>query len=197
MADNYLEKKMDDYVRGRGVSASRRASAKAPARPYEGVRIFVILTHTFGEKFFAALAGTGARIAFAEFDFHKKRCTLLAQKYGLRYYPVDSLPAIRKAVSDAREYFGALDAVFVPRNRHFSIASYIGEEASMPSTVFTVCSVPSPSFEEVESENRVIMHVDLRCHVDEVSRSNMLKMILLLLRRDNLAAGIPHQQIIF
>lgn len=94
MADNYLERRMDDYRSGRLASRSHSTpSMRAVKRPdtltltYPPLRVAVFaagLTPVAGETV-KALASAGCTIDFTSAD--TKASTELAQRTGARFYP--------------------------------------------------------------------------------------------------------------
>lgn len=94
MADNYLEKRMEEYRSGRLASVSRTTpSMRSPRKnnqlslSYDPM-VVVIKGGTAGDELaetLSAFTSVGCRVAFTACD--PKACTSLAQRYGARYYP--------------------------------------------------------------------------------------------------------------
>lgn len=89
MADNYLEKRMEDYAKGRlaGRSSSfgRRAGAVGIKYPPQGI----LVVNAIGDKarvIVKAFVDVGCRVAFTASD--TKFGTALAQHCGGRFYPL-------------------------------------------------------------------------------------------------------------
>lgn len=94
MADNYLEKRMEEYRSGRLASKSRTTTAmRSPKRhdtltlhypPMTVVVIAAELPPVIAETI-VAFTGVGCRVAFTAAD--SKEGNALAQKSGARFYP--------------------------------------------------------------------------------------------------------------
>ncbi len=91
MADNYLEKRMEDYVRGRQVSAPRHAGP----RPgwlnlrYPPLTVFVRNADTSaGEAVVGLFVQSGCKVVFTASG--RKSGTDVARRCGGRFYPVDT-----------------------------------------------------------------------------------------------------------
>lgn len=105
MADNYLEKKMEDYRRG--VAPVHRLRRK---RPLEGVCVYVIGgTKPTGAAIVTLLAAQGARVAFSADD--NTGGPSLAQRSGARYYPcdMDDVAAVDRVAGMVAHYFTHID----------------------------------------------------------------------------------------
>ena len=89
MADNFLEKQMEDFRSGRlGRPAPRRGGA--PAGPLSGsARILAVCPGVeFAEPVLEALSGSGAKVAAA--ISASREATALTQRFGVRFYPLTS-----------------------------------------------------------------------------------------------------------
>ncbi|MDY3858880.1 MAG: hypothetical protein SO006_08505 [Muribaculaceae bacterium] len=98
MADNYLERKMEEYRSGKSKPAVRRRLTPSGQKsgqitlPYPDVRVFVIGPD---EKLIRAFADAGAHVSFCCDDTERhKTLRLLAEQTGARFYPlpVDEIP---------------------------------------------------------------------------------------------------------
>lgn len=109
MADNYLEKRMDDYAKGRlsGRPSARRASGlKYPART-------VLVVNAGCDKSRAViktLVDAGCKVAFTARD--NKLGAAVAQQCGARFYPM----ALGAAVADMATRGECPDAVVIMGN---------------------------------------------------------------------------------
>lgn len=121
MADNYLEKQMDDFRAGRlnsrHTSPMRRMT---PLKPDEvalpGKRVLVACREfDMTERLVRLFRSTGARVAFIATPGSVG--TALAQSTGSRYYPVATAPEsqqpdptkIAAVISDLRHQWHGLD----------------------------------------------------------------------------------------
>ncbi len=86
MADNYLEKRMEDYARGR--LGAKSSSAKRPGLKYPHQQVLVCGADTSaaGEELVRKLVGAGCTVCFTAADANRGRS--LAQSCGARFYPV-------------------------------------------------------------------------------------------------------------
>lgn len=119
MADNYLEKKMDDYRRMRSASAVGRSMSMRtkPQGLYVNVSSIRVLLLSMNEKWSSSLIdafrSAGCKVAFLDSD--SKRGTALAQSTGSLFYPSKSVD--NNSVSDALAYltahWGGVDAVIM------------------------------------------------------------------------------------
>ncbi len=99
MADNYLEKRMDDYRNGR-LSPTYRTQKLTPGGKPSGTvgfqlevsRVFVAMEcRQLRDAIARAFAGAGCRVAFCGTD--RAAGTEAAQRFGLMFCPVDGLKA--------------------------------------------------------------------------------------------------------
>lgn len=116
MADNYLEKRMEEHLRGAAMAP--RHLSPSGQRPgmltvkFPRRRILVIgSSMALATIAVGTLSSAGCRVSFC--DSNRKEGTALAQSTGSRFYPVDTLNAlsIEKVVSDITKLHGGLDAV--------------------------------------------------------------------------------------
>lgn len=110
MADNYLEKRMDDFRRG--MKPSRR-SGLLPLKPAAtGLRAFVIGAEAVsGAAAVSALREAGWQVAFTHADMKSGRA--LAQSSGAQHHPVDpaDAEALERSVGLIVRRWGAIDLV--------------------------------------------------------------------------------------
>lgn len=117
MADNYLERRMDDYRAGK-LSAPRRktatSSAATSATPaLEGSRVMIRCGSTSASPRAAALtsllAAAGCRVAFTDTDSHGG--TLLARSTGAQCHPIDMADevALARSVALIERRWGGID----------------------------------------------------------------------------------------
>jgi hypothetical protein len=118
MADNYLEKKMEEYRNGAKTSAKRYITVtRRPTPELDGKRVFVTGgAHGVGAAIVKALRNEGCKVAFC--DMNTKTGYEVAQKTGARFYPIDmhSEEALNRCYDDVLEYYGDID-VFI-KNMH-------------------------------------------------------------------------------
>ena len=106
MADNYLEKRMEDHARGRDslhyVAARPKGSVsmRKPAR-----KVFAVghVESEYASRIVSSLVASGVKVAFSGSDY--RGGTLLAQKLGARFVDAEPEEAMRKAA----EAWGGLD----------------------------------------------------------------------------------------
>ena len=106
MADNYLEKRMEDHARGRDslhyVAARPKGSVsmRMPAR-----KVFAVghVESEYASRIVSSLVASGVKVAFSGSDY--RGGTLLAQKLGARFVDAEPEEAMRKAA----EAWGGLD----------------------------------------------------------------------------------------
>lgn len=110
MADNYLERRMEDYRNGK--LSTRRMSSVSVKRPSMVLRVFIIGGNTeAGKRHVGMLRKYGWKVAFTDPDLKAGR--ELAQATGSQHHPVDIIDAdalvstIRKALVS----WGALDLI--------------------------------------------------------------------------------------
>lgn len=117
MADNYLERKMEEHRAGRGVSYRPKLtpsgkkqgeiSLKFPPR-----RVFVTGGASgIGKAIVTAFRNAGCRVAFC--DVNVKEGTLTAQSSGARFYPVDvtDVAALEQCMHDIFDLWGDIDVL--------------------------------------------------------------------------------------
>ncbi len=112
MADNYLERKMEEYRSGRLQAGSRHASARAAhgglTLEYHDINLLVVapvITETV-DSLVAQGVKAGCRVALLSDD--RKGGTALAQRAGTRFYP--GLP-LSKVTDDILGRWGSLDVI--------------------------------------------------------------------------------------
>lgn len=117
MADNYLEKRMEDYRAGRlgrpsghpGSPTSRTTSGRELRVPFPSIRLLIVSPSL--SRLAVAIAeigrSVGARVALLSDD--RKQGTSEAQRLGLRFYP--ALP-VEKVMEDLSEKWGGVDVIF-------------------------------------------------------------------------------------
>lgn len=113
MADNYLEKKMEEYRAGR--LAPRRKATPAPRRatsPLEGRRVYITGGASgIGRAIVEAFIGAGCRVAFCDIDRVKGAAT--AQSTGSQFHPVDvtDADALQRSVERVIAAWGDIDII--------------------------------------------------------------------------------------
>lgn len=109
MADNYLERKMEDYRAGRtGSFRISRPGKRVPGR------IFIVGTDSEAVERLALLfVRKGWKVAMADSDM--KRGRKLAQENGLQHHPIDCrVPgAVVSAVGEIMSHREELDLIMV------------------------------------------------------------------------------------
>lgn len=91
MADNYLEKRMEDLRQGRlGSAAGRSTRHKAGAAPGRMAGLRVVVTggaRGIGREIVRQFRASGASVDILDTD--RRNGTATAQEYGARFHPVD------------------------------------------------------------------------------------------------------------
>ncbi len=104
MADNYLEKRMDDYARGR--LSSPRASSVRTGSKYPTLTVFVDQADTQGgREVMTAFVQAGCKVCFTVAD--PSQGNKLAQATGARYYSLAPV-AIAEHMTSRGESIDAL-----------------------------------------------------------------------------------------
>ena len=123
MADNYLERRMEEYRNGTLAQSLRRSVAMTRKRPksrYEALRVLVICPslNADAEKLIRSFAARRCRISFA--SDNRAAGNALAQSCGARFYPTDDISdeSMAHTAEAAAKHYGSLDAII-----------YCGEEA--------------------------------------------------------------------
>ncbi len=128
MADNYLEKKMEEHRQSqRRVSPYRSPSGNKPntaIMPCALRGAFIIGGESLSEALkacAAALRSTSCRTAFCCTD--RKSGNTMSQSLGLQYYPVDNCDdeTVNSTIKKAQEAFGAIDVVVKEINGSVSV----------------------------------------------------------------------------
>ncbi len=126
MADNYLEKRMDDLRSGRTGAGSRPALSVSGRLKgctglgvlgveYPGLRVFVTCGATgVGRALVRAFRDAGCRVAFCDADAKGGNAT--SQELGARFYNVDGSEetSMERALADMRRHWGGVDVVVSP-----------------------------------------------------------------------------------
>lgn len=106
MADNYLEKRMDDYSRGR-LGRSRSAASSSGLRCIKIPRAWAFVIKADGrELLLKALREAGYRVAFTLADSSAGQT--LAQSTGARFYPCSASEALAQLEADDDPIAGIL-----------------------------------------------------------------------------------------
>lgn len=115
MADNYLEKKMEEHRRGGIVKSNARRLTPGGDRPgtvsfrIEPLRIFVTDgSFDYAPAIICRFRDAGCKVAF--FSADEKNGRELAQKSGARFYPASFAGSIS---DDIAKVWGGLDALVV------------------------------------------------------------------------------------
>lgn len=118
MADNYLEKQMEDYRAGKLAGKARTKTIIQSHRtsdlviPYPQLRVFITGGASgIGESCVEAFRKINAKVAFCDID--RKRGNETAQKLGARFYPLDVRDAVKlnHAINDAISTWGDIDVL--------------------------------------------------------------------------------------
>lgn len=116
MADNYLERRMEEYRNGTLAQSLRRSVAMTRKRPktrYEALRVLVVCPslNADAEKLIRTFAARRCRISFASIS--RAAGNALAQSCGARFYPTDEMSdeAIAQTAGAAAKHYGSLDAI--------------------------------------------------------------------------------------
>lgn len=120
MADNYLEKRMEEYRAGKLAPKSRVVVHAAGAKREPGdftlsfpkLNAVVIGGPTeLAGMFVRIFRGVDASVALCHSD--SKRCTPLAQASGCRYYPFDpaDVSKLERVIDDVTARWGGADVV--------------------------------------------------------------------------------------
>ena len=122
MADNYLEKKMEEHRRGTAVKPPRRRLSPIGERPgmvsfkIEQLRVFVTVASTeYGAAIVRRLSEAGCKVAFTSED--DKTGRELAQTSGARHYPSTFKGSV---VDDMEKVWGGIDALIVANSEYIS-----------------------------------------------------------------------------
>ncbi len=123
MADNYLERRMEEYRNGTLAQSLRRSVAMTRKRPktrYEALHALVVChgLNADAEKLIRTFAARRCRISFASNS--RTAGSTLAQSCGARFYPIDEMSdeAVSLTAGAAAKHYGSLNAII-----------YCGEEA--------------------------------------------------------------------
>lgn len=118
MADNYLERRMEDLRNGnisRSLSPHRPGSSPSALT---GMRVLVCdATGDAGVELVRKFRKAGCRTAFLSVD--RKAGNLLAQESGARFYPCDSISAeaVDVARADLRRHWKGIDMTVWPEDK--------------------------------------------------------------------------------
>lgn len=110
MADNYLERRMEEYRSGK--LSSTRISSVSVKRPSMQLRVLVIGGDTdLGAKYIKEFRKSNWKVAFTHPDIKSGR--LLAQTSGAQHHPIsiNDVDALTMSVSKIVELWGAIDLV--------------------------------------------------------------------------------------
>lgn len=117
MADNYLERKMEDYQKGKGSSTKRRQPSAA-AKPgvlsvkFPPRRVFVTGGASgIGRAIVEAFRKADCRVAFCDIDLKAGAAT--AQATGAQFHPVDvrNVEALEACMARLLESWGDIDVI--------------------------------------------------------------------------------------
>ncbi|MCM1137345.1 MAG: SDR family oxidoreductase [Duncaniella sp.] len=123
MADNYLERKMEDYRSGKlalKANSRHRGSTLIPATGYDveligAQRVLVVgdCKAGVGLEMLKMYRSYGCKVAFCDTD--SKQGAIVGQKHGCRFYPVDvAQPGnLDRVKSDLNKQWGGLDVTIV------------------------------------------------------------------------------------
>jgi hypothetical protein len=109
MADNYLEKKMEEH-RNNAHPPIKIYKTKLPISKLDGKRVFISGgAHGIGEALVRAFRTEGCLVAFCDID--EKNGNRVAQQSGARFYPVDvrNINALNNCFDNVISYYGDID----------------------------------------------------------------------------------------
>ncbi len=114
MADNYLERRMEDYQNGKLATRNRRSGSinQIKSSDISAMRIFVTAgTIGIGEKIVEHIAKHGCKVAFCDTDIKAGR--QLSQATSSQFHPMSeiALPHIKKSLDYVAEKWGGVDVV--------------------------------------------------------------------------------------
>ncbi|MCM1293592.1 MAG: hypothetical protein NC111_07610 [Bacteroides sp.] len=111
MADNYLEKKMDDYRRRQSPTAHRTGP-----KPTDRLSIFIVSDNAgFTEQMVTKLQTKAANIAFTMSDMHRGR--ELAQSTGTQHHPIHcDHENLCRSIELIKKRWGSIDLAITDRN---------------------------------------------------------------------------------
>ena len=104
MADNYLERKMEEYRSGKAAAPRRRLIPSGARRPEVTVPVgdLTVLVAGIDEQLVKAFADAGARVRFCNTADEDSASAgrKLAEKSGAQYFPFDIAAALRQLGDD-------------------------------------------------------------------------------------------------
>lgn len=114
MADNYLEKRMEEYRAGKLAPKNRSivAHSRREPSPFEGFRVYVTGGASgIGRAIVEAFRRVGCRVAFCDID--RAKGTATAQATGSQFHPVDvtDARALENSVNHVIKAWGDIDII--------------------------------------------------------------------------------------
>lgn len=109
MADNYLEKRMEEHRNAQKSTITVYKHKEKPSK-LSGMRVFITGgAHGIGEALVKAFRAQGCAVAFCDND--SKLGNKVAQQFGARFYPVDvcCVSSLEKCFDDVLAYYGDVD----------------------------------------------------------------------------------------
>lgn len=151
MADNYLERAMEDYRNGVTAERLKKKAHSAGAKKRkaaEDKRVLIVIGETAGGgEFVRQYCAAGARVAFICGD--DRGGSRLAQESGSRFYPCDisDAKALQRSVTMAVNYFSGIDALIFCIGPGEPLPEFDPEEPAVPVADFdSVCDSASRAF---------------------------------------------------
>lgn len=145
MADNYLEKKFEEYSIRKSTAKTKKIVSTGPKPEHIEVRfptrrVFVTGGASgIGKAIVQAFRKIGCRVAFCDND--RKNGSLTAQTSGARFYPVDvcDSKALQSCMHDIFTTWGDIDILI----NNVGISHVLSDFQKYRSTTSTVSSPPT------------------------------------------------------
>lgn len=122
MADNYLERRMNDYREGRNTPSAQARRATITATTKSQPAIFIIGGETAdGLKHITYFRNRDWRVAFTHPDTAEGR--RLAQSSGAQHHPIDpsDLEQLQRSIDHIMKHWGHLDLILNFTSEYFEI----------------------------------------------------------------------------
>lgn len=156
MADNYLEKRMEEYRAGKLSRPVSHHVRSTPSSPFEGLRVYITRgTTPIGQALIKAFRAKGCRVAFC--DDNPRAGAAVAQATGSQFHPLDlnDPGAVERSMKTVVGRWGGIDVLI----------------NTDPDTVETTSAIFISLLGDARQENQTVRIININQSDQAITRS--------------------------